>query len=251
MASRIKGITIEIGGDTTELTKSLQGVDKQVSKTKTELKDVEKLLKLDPENTELLAEKQKLLADSVDLTKERLTKLQEAQEQLKESGKNIGDEEYNKLNREIIETEQTLKKAEKALKDFNAEHSNLKKLADGFSDVSKNADKVAKATAPLSAGAGALVTGLGAMAYKSVQLSDDLNTLAKQSGLTTEEIQKFQFAEDVVDVSADSIIGALSKMRKNMNSTSRMFKVLGNKSVYQQKMQMETSVIAQLYSMKH
>lgn len=87
MASRIKGITIAINGDTTELTKSLQGVDKQVSKTKTELKDVEKLLKLDPENTELLAEKQKLLADSVDLTKERLTKLQEAQEQLKESGK--------------------------------------------------------------------------------------------------------------------------------------------------------------------
>ena len=54
MANRIKGITVEIGGDTTKLSKALEGVNKSIKNTQTQLKDVEKLLKLDPKNTELL-----------------------------------------------------------------------------------------------------------------------------------------------------------------------------------------------------
>ena len=65
MAGRIKGITVEINGDTTKLSKALQGVDKNIKNTQTQLKDVEKLLKLDPTNTELLAQKQKLLGQAV------------------------------------------------------------------------------------------------------------------------------------------------------------------------------------------
>ena len=73
MANRIKGITVEIGGDTTKLSKALEGVNKNIKSTQTQLKDVEKLLKLDPKNTELLSQKQKLLADSIATTKEKLT----------------------------------------------------------------------------------------------------------------------------------------------------------------------------------
>lgn len=65
MANRIKGITVEIGGDTTKLSKALEGVNKNIKNTQSQLKDVEKLLKLDPKNTELLSQKQKLLADSI------------------------------------------------------------------------------------------------------------------------------------------------------------------------------------------
>ena len=65
MASRIKGITVEIGGDTTNLVKSLEGVNKNIRNTQSQLKDVERLLKLDPTNTELLTQKQKLLKDAV------------------------------------------------------------------------------------------------------------------------------------------------------------------------------------------
>ena len=61
MANRIKGITVEIGGDTTKLSKALEGVNKDIKGTQTQLKDVQKLLKLDPGNTDLLAQKQKLL----------------------------------------------------------------------------------------------------------------------------------------------------------------------------------------------
>ena len=72
MANRIKGITVEIGGDTTKLSKALEGVNKNIKNTQTQLKDVQKLLKLDPTNTELLSQKHKLLADAVKAAKENL-----------------------------------------------------------------------------------------------------------------------------------------------------------------------------------
>ena len=81
MANRIKGITVEIGGDTTKLSKALEGVNKNIKNTQTQLKDVEKLLKLDPTNTELLSQKQKLLADTIGSTKTKLETLKTAAEQ--------------------------------------------------------------------------------------------------------------------------------------------------------------------------
>ena len=79
--SRIKGITVEIGGDTTKLQTALKGVNSEIKNTQSQLKDVEKLLKLDPGNTELLAQKQKLLSSAVSETKEKLATLKTAAEQ--------------------------------------------------------------------------------------------------------------------------------------------------------------------------
>lgn len=72
VANRIKGITIEIGGDITKLETALKGVNKEIRNTQSQLNDVEKLLKLDPGNTELLSQKQKLLSQAVNETKEKL-----------------------------------------------------------------------------------------------------------------------------------------------------------------------------------
>ena len=112
MANRIKGITVEIGGDTTKLSKALEGVNKNIKNTQTQLKDVEKLLKLDPTNTELLSQKHKLLADSVSATKEKLETLKTAAEQANAALANgdISQEQYDALQREIIETEQELQR---------------------------------------------------------------------------------------------------------------------------------------------
>ena len=88
MARRIAGITIEIGGDTTQLNKALKGVDSQLSQTQRNLRDVGKLLKLDPKNTELLTQKQKYLTDAIDNTKKRLADLKTASEQAAKSAKN-------------------------------------------------------------------------------------------------------------------------------------------------------------------
>ena len=84
-ASRIKGITVEIGGDTTKLQTALKGVNSEIKNTQSQLKDVEKLLKLDPGNTELLAQKQKLLSSAVSETKEKLATLKIAAEQANQS----------------------------------------------------------------------------------------------------------------------------------------------------------------------
>ena len=81
MANRIKGITVEIGGDTTKLTESLKAVDKEIANTQKSLRDMNKLLKLDPGNTELLSQKQRSLQKEIAATKERLTALKEAAKQ--------------------------------------------------------------------------------------------------------------------------------------------------------------------------
>ena len=105
--SRIKGITVEIGGDTTKLQTALKGVNQSVKSTQSQLKDVQKLLKLDPGNTELLVQKQKLLANVISNTKEKLSVLKQAAEQANQSLANgkISQDQYDALQREIIETE--------------------------------------------------------------------------------------------------------------------------------------------------
>lgn len=110
--NRIKGITIEIGGDTTKLQTALKGVNTEIRSTQSQLKDVEKLLKLDPGNTELLAQKHKLLGQAVEETNNKLETLKTAQQQANEALKNgtITQEQYDALQREIIETENDLKK---------------------------------------------------------------------------------------------------------------------------------------------
>ena len=110
MANRIKGITVEIGGDTTKLSKALEGVNKTIKTTQTQLKDVEKLLKLDPKNTELLSQKQKLLAESISATKDKLATLKTAAEQANAAlaKGDITQEQYDALQREIIETEKDI-----------------------------------------------------------------------------------------------------------------------------------------------
>lgn len=112
MAKRIKGITIEIGGDTTGLDKALKSVNTSIRSTQSALKDVNRLLKLDPSNTELLSQKQRLLKEAIAATKEKLDSLKVAQEQAKQQLENgeLGQEKYDALQREIVETEEELRR---------------------------------------------------------------------------------------------------------------------------------------------
>ena len=112
MANRIKGITVEIGGDTTGLDKALKTVNTSIRSTQSALKDVNRLLKLDPSNTELLSQKQKLLKDAIAATKEKLDSLKVAQEQAKQQLENgeLGQDKYDALQREIVETEEELRR---------------------------------------------------------------------------------------------------------------------------------------------
>ena len=119
---RIKGITIEIGGDTTKLEASLKSVNSEIRNTESKLKDVNKLLKMDPGNTELLSQKYKTLQTEIKATKEKLDTLKEASKQADQALKDgtISQEQYDALQREIAETEQSLKSLEQEYKNFGS-----------------------------------------------------------------------------------------------------------------------------------
>ena len=121
MANRIAGITIELNGNTTKLQDSLKGVNKSIKETQTQLKDVNKLLKIDPGNTDLLKQKQELLSKSIADTKEKLEQEKAALEQLKNSdGSEKTKKQQEALTREIIATEDALNKLEAEYKEFGS-----------------------------------------------------------------------------------------------------------------------------------
>ena len=117
--SRIKGITIDIDGNTTGLQSSLKDVNSQTSKTSAELRDVNKLLKLDPGNVELVAQKQKLLSNAVQTTSQKLDQLKSAQSQVEAQFKagDIGEEQYRGFQREVQATEAQLGRLKNGLQD--------------------------------------------------------------------------------------------------------------------------------------
>ena len=223
--AKIRGITLEIGGDTSGLTKALKDVNGDLKNTQKQLKDVERLLKLDPKNTELLAQKQKLLADNVTNTSKKLDELKRIQDTMDQNGVDKNSEQYMALQREIIATENDLKKAKAELKQFGS--VSLQKVKAQFEDISKKAGEVADKTRKLSLAAGGALAGLGGLAYKAISGADELNTLAKQTGFTTEELQRFQYAAELVDVSMEDIVGATKKLKRAMGNDDDIFDQLG------------------------
>ena len=223
MAGRISGITIEIGGDTTKLQTALKGVDSQLRKTQSNLKDIEKLLKFNPGNTELLTQKQKNLEKAVGQTKDRLQQLKDAQEQVSQ-----GSEEWDALQREIIATEQQLKELEKEYRNFGSVSAQqIAAAGQKMQEFGSKVEDVGRKFQPLSTAAAGIVTAMGGLAYKSVQTADDLNTLSKQTGLSTDFLQKMEYAADRLDVPIDNISGAVTKLKKNMGGTGEVFEELG------------------------
>lgn len=189
--SRIKGITVEIGGDTTKLQTALKGVNSEIKNTQAQLKDVEKLLKLDPGNTELLAQKQKLLSSAVSETKEKLTTLKTAAEQANQALANgdISKEQYDALQREIIETEEALKKLETQA---NQSATAVQKIATAGESLKSAGDKVSSAGEKLLP-ASAAVTALGVAAVKTASDFDSsMSQVAAVSGATGEDFDKLR-----------------------------------------------------------
>ncbi|EJX09921.1 phage tail tape measure protein, family [gut metagenome] len=165
MANRIKGITVEIGGDTTKLQTALKGVNGQIKNTQSQLKDVEKLLKLDPGNTELLTQKQKLLGDAVKDTREKLDTLKTAAEQANTALANgeISQEQYDALQREIIETENELHRLEEQANQSATAVQKIAATGERLKGIGDHISSVGQKFLPVTA----TVTGLGTVAVKT------------------------------------------------------------------------------------
>ena len=147
--NKIKGLTVEIGGDTTKLGKALEGVEKQSRDLSSELGEINKLLKFDPGNAELLAQKQKVLAEAIANTGKKLDTLKEAEKQVQEQFERgeVSEEQVRALQREIMATEKKMASYEKAARE-TAEA--VEELGDGsddagdeLQDTKKHADKAA------------------------------------------------------------------------------------------------------------
>ena len=229
MAGNIKGITIEIGGNTTPLQKALSDVNKSIKDTQKQLKDVDKLLKIDPSNIELLKQKQDLLNRAVNDTKDKLDKEREALRQLSEQDQTPEvTDKMNQLKRAIIEDEQALDSLKGQQKEFGSVAAQA--VAAAGREVEAFGNKiqdVGKKLQPISAAAGGFAAGMIGLGYSSVTAADDLNTLSKQTGLSTDTLQKMKYASDLVDVSVDDITGAFTKMKKGMAGSPDAFDDLG------------------------
>lgn len=189
MAKKIKGITIEIGGETRALDKALEDVNKKTRDLQSELRSVERLLKLDPKNTELLAQKQKLLAEQVENSRERLERLRAAQEKVEEAFRKgeIGEEQYRHFQRQVINAEQELKKFEKQLRETGITVEQVGKKLGGagkkMTDLGKNLSM--KVTAPIA--------GLGTVATKAaIDFESAFAGVRKTVDATEEEFSQLE-----------------------------------------------------------
>lgn len=214
MAERIKGITIEFRGNATPLQKAIRDVDSALSKTTKELASVNKALKFNPTSVELWRQKQQLLTEKVNETKTKLDALKQAQKQMDAGGVDKTSEEYRKLQRQIIETGSQLKTFEGQLREVG--NANLKALSESFKKAGSSIESAGQSLKGVSTAAAGVVAGLGAIAVKAGTAADDLNTLSKVTGIGTQELQKYSYAADLVDVSTETIAKAQRKLTKQL-----------------------------------
>ena len=210
MASRIQGITVEIGGDTTKLQNALKGVNGQIKSTQSQLKDVNKLLKLDPGNTELIAQKHKLLSEAVSETKEKLATLKTAAEQANTALANgeISQEQYDALQREIVQTEQDLKSLETQA---NQSATAVQKIASAGEKIKTAGDNISNAgqkLMPVTAG----VAGLGTAAVTTAaNFESAMSQVQATMGITKDSMS-------TVDGQSVNTMNTLSELAKKMGA---------------------------------
>ena len=222
MADRVKGIKIEIDGDTQGLDKALKSVNDKSVKLNKELKDVNKLLKFDPGNAELVAQKQKLLSEQVENTKTKLNALKRAQEQVEQQFQKgeIGEEQYRNFQREIASTEQSLRSYESQLKNLESSQTalgqNTKRLETFFEASKTSVDDYAdilgnKLTAAIKGG------------YANAdQLEVAINKIGREFTNSKSDIAEFKSALDRIDSgnSIDEIRNDLEQLRPSADEAS-------------------------------
>lgn len=198
MAGAIKGITVEIGGNTTKLDKALGDVNKKTKDLQSELKGVNSLLKMDPGNVTLLKQKQDLLNESIANTKEKLNTLKEAQAQVQDQfdkGK-ITEEQYRDFQREIVATEQKLERLTDQMKEFGSVGAQKVALVgEKMKDVGGKVEDVGKKMSVVSGGIVALGTACVGSFY---ELDEGYDTIITKTGASGEALDSLNESADNV-----------------------------------------------------
>ncbi|WKT64468.1 DUF2207 domain-containing protein [Bacillus cereus] len=228
MAGRIKGITIEIGGETTGLQNALKDVNKRSNDLTKELKDVERLLKFDPGNVEALAQKQKLLTQQIENTTEKLDKLKAAEQQVQAQFQNgkISEEQYRAFRREIEFTQGSLDGLKNKLGNMKAEQENVasstRQLETLFSATGKSVDDFAGALG------NRLVNAIRNGTATSKQLEQAIGIIGREALGTEADIEKLQRALRSVDAgnSIQQVRNELRDLQQEAERTEKKFEGL-------------------------
>lgn len=202
MANDIKGITVKIGADTTDLSKAMSSANRSISTTQKQLNEVQKALKLDPSNTELLAQKYRLLMEKADETRKKLQTLKDAQSQVEEQYRNgeIDQGKYDAFRRELITTENQLKELEK---DVARSNVTINSFGEKMKETGGKLTAAGKTIMPLSAA----VAGIGTAAAVSAVNFED--AMAKVSTITdTTEVPLDSLRSQILELSSQTGISA-------------------------------------------
>lgn len=231
MADRIKGIVVEIGGDTTGLSKALSGVNKDIGDTQKQLKDVERLLKMDPGNTELLRQKYELLSQAVEQTDDKLTALKDAEKQVQAQFQrgDIGKDKYDALKREVIETEAKLgslrSEAQKAGNAVNGIDEKpveeVARAADNAEDALKDAGKEASNFGDYLK-AGAIVEGAKGLASSLKDAAESSKEYMKVMGSLEVSSEKAGYSAEETAASYNTLYGVLGDNQTAATTTANL-----------------------------
>ena len=208
----IKGITIEIDGDTTKLNKALKDTESQIRNSTSQLKDIDKLLKMDPGNTDLLTQKYKNLQTEITGAKDKLKILKDAQEQMVREGK-VGTDEYDALQREIVETEQKVKSLTREMRNFGSVSAQQVAVAgEKVKSVGGQIEGVGRSLMPVSAA----VTAAGTVAVTKFAEVDKTMTLTNQTMKNSEAEAKLLNAA-MKDAAMNSTFGMTDAATATLN----------------------------------
>ena len=223
MASKkISGLTVEIGGDTTKLSKALDNVEKKSRDLSGELGEINRLLKMDPGNTELLAQKQKVLADAVSNTKEKLDKLREAEKQVQEQFERgeVSEEQYRALQREIVATEKKLGSYEKAAKDTaDALDETAQKEKEAAQEAQEMGDKMGKAA---DVGLKSLAAGLTAVVAALVGAAESTREYRTYMGMLETAFEEQGFSANAAKDAYTEMVGILGDADQATEATNHL-----------------------------
>lgn len=231
MADRIKGITIEIGGDTTGLSKALSGVNKEIKDTQTQLKDVNRLLKMDPGNTELLRQKYDLLNKSIDSTEKKLDTLKQAEKQVQDQFKRgkVSESQYNALKREVIATESNLKNLKsEAQKTDNAIRGIDEKPVEEVASAADKAETSLKDAGKEASNfgdylkAGAIVEGSKAIISGMKDIADESREYMKIMGSLEISSQAAGYTAEQTASSYETLVGVLGDSQTAATTTANL-----------------------------
>lgn len=231
--SKLAGITLEIGGDTTELSKALQQPNKEAADLQSKLKAVDQALKLDPTNTDLLAQKQRLLSESITTTESKLKLLKQAQDEFIKSGKNVDSAEYIELEKQIAQTEKKLKDL-KTASDEVVKSNN--KISTSLKSAGKALESASQKTKGLSTAAGGLLAAWAATVPATDELRQDLSYLeqnAIDAGIGAETAEAaFDTFNNVINETDSSVEGVSNLLQAGFTESNLQKAVEGLTGAY-------------------